>query len=243
MPASTQRRPVENAFTLIELLVVIGIVALLAALMLPAISNIKAQGKATKCSSNLRQIFMASMSWSQDNNGIVLPVYSPVEGLADSLSNWTGLIAPYVGRTSATPFSAATDLLVATCPLHPSRFGYGHNYLYLSYPYAKGRPKDIRWASIQCPAETVFFCDNKSGAGESTVFKNSWRTYVRPPRFFGLNDWLPSFGHPGKTANVLWLDGHVSAEKEPVKGQSGISPVMEKDAPYWNGQGTLEAAQ
>ncbi|MFZ2654471.1 MAG: prepilin-type N-terminal cleavage/methylation domain-containing protein [Victivallales bacterium] len=69
----TRQSPVGNAFTLIELLIVIAIIAILMALLLPALSQAKELGKRTACMGSLRQIGLAGDSYSNDYYGYYPP--------------------------------------------------------------------------------------------------------------------------------------------------------------------------
>ena len=62
-----------GGFSLIELMVVIGIIAILLALLMPALQRARQQAKSVQCKSNLRQIGMALQIYSNDWKGWIFP--------------------------------------------------------------------------------------------------------------------------------------------------------------------------
>lgn len=70
-PTAAPGRPA--AFTLVELLVVVAVIAVLAGLLLPSLARAKQAGYAAACSSNLRQLQLASLSYAQDHRDELPP--------------------------------------------------------------------------------------------------------------------------------------------------------------------------
>ena len=65
----------RRGFTLIELLVVVAIIALLIAILLPALSRARAHSRQIKCLNNIRQIGVAGAMYTSDFEGWFLPGY------------------------------------------------------------------------------------------------------------------------------------------------------------------------
>ncbi|MBN2506149.1 MAG: prepilin-type N-terminal cleavage/methylation domain-containing protein [Verrucomicrobia bacterium] len=89
-------------FTLVELLVVIAIIALLAALLLPVLGQMKARARGIECLSNLRQIGLALQLYTQDNHHRLPNVRDPVLSTnSPSTAHATidQVLRPYLGST------------------------------------------------------------------------------------------------------------------------------------------------
>jgi prepilin-type processing-associated H-X9-DG protein/prepilin-type N-terminal cleavage/methylation domain-containing protein len=118
-PTTSESR---GAFTLVELLVVIGIIAVLIAVLLPALSAARKQANATKCAAHLKQIGMAYKLYANDNRDFFPPVrwdYPDRGGLYNenpslqpqNVKNlyWTDMLIKYVSKFGAMNFQIGSD--------------------------------------------------------------------------------------------------------------------------------------
>jgi prepilin-type N-terminal cleavage/methylation domain-containing protein/prepilin-type processing-associated H-X9-DG protein len=88
------RSKLKNGFTLIELLVVIAVIAILAALLLPALASAKEKGRQSACISNVRQQTLAVIMYADENNDFLPPTaYNDANG---NEVDWPSLLDPYL---------------------------------------------------------------------------------------------------------------------------------------------------
>lgn len=113
------RRQAQAAFTLIELLVVVAIIAILAAMLFPALSQARARADEATCQNNLRQIGTALYGYATSIGNGYFPASSnqagPQAGLLVSLSDWIPSASPvwmcprYSKKTGVAIGSTATN--------------------------------------------------------------------------------------------------------------------------------------
>ena len=95
MTAKPSPRRRAAAFTLVELLVVIGIIAILVAILMPALSRAKESARRVQCLSNLRQLGMAVMMYTQDNKGRFPGAWDWHPRRASASAPWQGPLLKY----------------------------------------------------------------------------------------------------------------------------------------------------
>jgi len=210
MPEATIRPP--NRFTLIELLVVIAIIAILASLLLPALSQAREKARNTTCMNNLKQIGTSNMMYADESGG----VYPAPTGW--DLSLW-----PYLTGSDRGGTNNYTKLL--QCPIDRSNGttkpdGTKDNPIsFMSYCHNMGQNGRGGADATKCPVDpnrlrNKDLTDASPDRAVNIIDQHWWRTQgdknpgVYSQNYTDNNGWM-SFHDEATRANSLFYDGHV----------------------------------
>ena len=252
----------RGAFTLVELLVVIAIISNVTVLVFSGLKSARETSSAGKCLGHLRFLADANARYAAEHDGEYCPAMDKTNKVrwhgsrtaVDKKFDATkGPLAPYLGR----------DGKVKECPSF-ARFlsgaesfengsgGYGYNAVYVG-----GTPRN-KWdgervANIPRPERTLMFADTalaRADGVQEYPFAEPYQWVTPSGRLAGPLSPSVHFRHRTK-ANVVWCDGHATAEPYHRLGKStnyydgdeakhtiGWVGPMEENG-YWNPLRTL----
>jgi prepilin-type N-terminal cleavage/methylation domain-containing protein/prepilin-type processing-associated H-X9-DG protein len=184
----------KRAFTLIELLVVIAIIAILAAILFPVFARARENARRASCQSNLKQIGLGMMMYTQDYDGRYPMAEWTTSPAVDGA--WPVLLQPYL-----------KSVQIFHCPSDSADEGSS----YILNNYFENWPE----ASVDSPSTTLLITEGQLYTGGTRSMTNAATDYGLNADYTlydqtgRLNDPTKNLPRHLETSNILWADGHV----------------------------------
>ncbi len=209
----------KHTFTLVELLTVIGIIAILAGLLLPAVNRARGKAEETACMNNLSQLGKAEAMFQADNNQKISSVYEWVNNKPNNPTKYSQVYClwEYVSQKKE----------IFLCPVDPKEeqmkewpLGGGNTVeLRLSYLANSGIHKEaaatlayndyvkslLNLSAVESPSGMLSQGENDTAPTSSVNGSFFAETNVK------AKDRLAKKMHSKKRANYLYLDGHTES--------------------------------
>ena len=218
----------RGGFSLVEVIVVIGIIAILIALLLPAIAKAREQAKTVTCMSQLRQVGVALTSYAVNNKGHY-PTWSnwqvyggDATGEDDPGLGWTEMLESYIGKPTSGIYQ---------CPAFPpeAQFNYFIGMRWVAHAANKQSlmQSEVRHASQfvlggECTHQRLYpkpwgECVNYIDTNDCDKDDIRWKCLAYFGEEYGWN------AHPNGN-NVLFGDGHVGTYNKFVPSDMTYDP-------------------
>ncbi len=214
-PISTQRS--RSAFTLVELLVVVSIIALLLAILLPALGKARDTARQVICTSNARGLAVGQLVWASDHRGGFL-TDSPKNGREGQFNlhtrrigkiahHWADILV-WEDYTAPEVFACPEDNVPLNQPdLRPHRITYGHN------AFLRGSGHDGNTGNVAQPSARILIAETK-GTGLSSV--GTW-VFRAPGTWHGADRTRTTYAY---------FDGHADIPSaQEVWGYELVTPI------------------
>jgi prepilin-type processing-associated H-X9-DG protein len=194
-----------SAFSLVELLVVISLISLLMAVLMPSLGAARAQARCVVCKSNLRQLLLANLGYTNENGGFFVPAASDLwdnsghnrwhgkrDKLDDPFDPLKGPLAGYLGDGKIKECPAKVRFVQG--PTWGSSFekgcgGYGYNMTYVGSnlwradfssldAWKRAYSETANIAEIKKPNQTLMFADTAMANNGNNLIEYS---FAEPP--------------------------------------------------------------
>jgi prepilin-type N-terminal cleavage/methylation domain-containing protein/prepilin-type processing-associated H-X9-DG protein len=237
-------RRAAHGFTLVELLVVIGIIAVLIAILMPALQQARAEARKLECLSNMRQLGIAMMGYFGENQGF-LPYQATDQVLtfntAGANENWLASLLPYLNN----------NIHVLVCPdaYYPIAFpadlapDVNDDTNYLANGVVMGRRITVvpQPTQIICIQENVWdvnvaWLEPHLNPGITYNGSATYAEWHSPYTGWPSGETYCAIHNRYQTGNVIFVDGHgeTRAFKGNHAGDFGLNPASEGWGPSNN---------
>lgn len=242
----------RHAFTLVELLVVVAIIAIMASLLLPAVTLARSAANSAKCLSGQRQLGLAILAYAEDHHDTVVPtkIFTDWTDLPRSVYpygvHWHHLLLRYEDRAAGTWADVGKGRRASgvtwSCPLfppvswNPGRTGFGKN-MFLGFPgqrdqdqiYTNGNnpanPPAWAWRFFRFAGITKASSRVLVGDSADWHLLPQWWNYIYGGK---PASWSTSSGAPGRhrgKANYLFCDGHAGSLSAEAASRGIVDPL------------------